>query len=47
MRLYCELDESFEYIQVQLPWSLSQMRALIEEYIKEGKIRETEKGNWH
>ena len=37
--LWCEKDESKECIHVDFAWSLPQMRALIEEYIKQGKIK--------
>ncbi len=38
--LWCEKDESKECRHVDFAWSLPHMRALIEEYIKEGKIKE-------
>ncbi len=38
--LWCEKDESKECKHVDFAWSLPQMRALIEEYIKLGKIKE-------
>lgn len=38
--LWCEKDESKECKHVDFAWSLPQMRALIEKYIKEGKIKE-------
>ena len=41
--LWCEKDESKECRHVDFAWSLPHMRALIEEYIKEGKIKEVER----
>ena len=38
--LWCEKDESKECKHVDFAWSLPQMRTLIEEYIKLGKIKE-------
>jgi DNA-binding MarR family transcriptional regulator len=38
--LWCEKDESTECKHVDFAWSLPQMRALIEEYLKEGKIKD-------
>ncbi len=38
--LWCEKDETKECKHVDFAWSLPHMRALIEEYIKEGKIKE-------
>lgn len=38
--LWCEKDESKECRHVDFAWSLPHMRALIEEYLKEGKIKE-------
>ena len=38
--LWCEKDESRECRHVDFAWSLPQMRALIEQYIREGKIKE-------
>lgn len=37
--LWCEKDESKECRHVDFAWSLPQMRALIEEYIRSGKIK--------
>lgn len=41
--LWCEKDESRECRHVDFAWSLPQMRALIEQYIREGKIKEAER----
>ena len=38
--LWCEKDESKECKHVDFAWSLPHMRALIEDYIREGKIKE-------
>ena len=38
--LWCEKDESKECKHVDFAWSLPQMRGLIEDYIREGKIKE-------
>lgn len=37
--LWCEKDESKECKHVDFAWSLPQMRALIEEYIRQGKVK--------
>lgn len=38
--LWCEKDESKECKHVDFAWSLPHMRTLIEDYIREGKIKE-------
>ena len=38
--LWCEKDESRECRHVDFAWSLPQMRAQIEQYTREGKIKE-------
>ncbi len=40
LQLRCEEDESKECMHIDFAWSLPQMRALIEQYIREGKIKE-------
>lgn len=43
--LWCEKDESKECKHVDFAWSLPQMRALIEEHLKKGKIKEVGRVN--
>lgn len=42
--LWCEKDESKECRHVDFAWSLPHMRSLIEDYIKQGKIKEVGRG---
>lgn len=41
-QLWCEEDQSYDCVHVDFAWSLPAVRELVEQYIKEGKIKKEE-----
>ena len=40
LRLFCEMDESFECVHVQFAWTLPEVQQMLANNVRNGKVRE-------